>query len=84
MEKRSRTVEADPGREELTGCQKKKKKKLLREKKDNMAGTQRQRLSFALCQGSIHLALASTPAFSSKWQLQKPSGETQGREIDHL
>lgn len=27
MEKRSRTVEADPGREELTGCQKKKKKK---------------------------------------------------------
>lgn len=83
MEKRSRTVKADPGREELTGCQK-KKKKILREKKDNMAGTRRQRLSFALCQGSIHLALASTLAFSSKWQLQKPSGETQGREIEHL
>lgn len=83
MERRSRNVKSDPGREALSSCPK-KKKKILREKKDKMARTQKQRLSFAFCQGSIHLALASLPAFSSKRQLQEPSGETQGRETDHL
>lgn len=81
MEKRGRTLKAGPGREALNDCQKKKSRE---QKRIKMARTQRQRLSFASCQGFIHLALASTLVFSSKWQLQKPSGETQGMEIDHL
>lgn len=43
MKKRSRLAEADLGRETLNDCQ----KKVLREKKDKMPGTQRQRTSLA-------------------------------------
>ena len=43
MRKRSRLAEADLGRETLNDCQ----KKVLREKKDKMPGTQRQRTSLA-------------------------------------
>lgn len=67
MGKRGRTLKADPGKEALNDCQEKKKNP--ERKRINMAGTQRKRLSFAFCQGFIHLALASMLVFPSKWQL---------------
>lgn len=76
MEKRGRTLQADPGREALNDCQTKKKKSWER-KRIKMAGIQRQRLGFAFCQGFIHLALASMLVFPSKWQLWKPGAATQ-------
>lgn len=49
-----------------------------------MAGIQRQRLGFAFCQGFIHLALASTLVFPSKWKLRKPGAATQVRVTRRL
>lgn len=75
MEKRGRTLKADPEKEALNDSE--KKKKSGERKRINMAGTQRQRLSFAFCQGFIHLALASTLVFPSKWQPEKPGVATR-------